>query len=184
MTNKKSANPTWSDVKAKLADFDRAGLVGLLQHLYAASNDTKNFMHARFGLGADVLAPYKAIIERWASPDVYKNQTYSVAKAKKPIADYRKAAGQPEGLAELTVFYCEQAMGFSNEVGLDDGGYYDALGRMFEHALKTVMTLPEEQREFFIDRLDDVRRSGEGIGWGVEEDLNELWRRAGLKVEE
>jgi hypothetical protein len=29
--------PTWNDVKAKLADFDRAGLIGLIQDLYAAS---------------------------------------------------------------------------------------------------------------------------------------------------
>ena len=184
MTTRKSANPTWIDVKAKLADFDRTGLIGLVQRLYAASKDNKDFVHARFGLGSDVLEPYKAIIARWAAPDVYKNQMYSVAKAKKPIADYRKAAGQAEGIAELTVFYCEQAIAFSNEVRLDDGGYYDALGRMFELALKTAMTLPEAQREFFIDRLEDVRRTGEGIGWGVEDDLNELWRRAGLQIEQ
>ena len=87
-----------------------------MQQLYAASQDNKDFVHARFGLGSDVLAPYKAIIARWAAPHVYKNQMYSVAKAKKPISDYRKAAGQAEGIAELTVFYCEQAIAFSNEV--------------------------------------------------------------------
>ena len=31
--------PSWSDVKAKLADFDRAGLIGLVQDLYATSMD-------------------------------------------------------------------------------------------------------------------------------------------------
>jgi hypothetical protein len=40
--------------------------------------------------------------------------------------------GLPEGVAELKVYYCEQAIGFSNGVGLDDEGYYDALVRMFE----------------------------------------------------
>ena len=171
-------------MSATPVDFDRTGLIVLVQHLYAASKDNKDFVHARFGLGSDVLEPYKAIIDRWAAPDVYKNQMYSVAKAKKPIADYRKAAGQAEEIAELTVLYCEQAVAFSSEGGLDDGGgYYDALGRMFELAVKTAMTLPEAQREFFIDRLEDVRRTGEGIGWGLEDDLNELWRRAGLEVE-
>ena len=57
--------------------------------------------------------------ERWLRPDVYKNQEYSVANAKKPITDYKKASGLPEGVAELTLYYCEQAIGFSNEVGLD-----------------------------------------------------------------
>lgn len=36
MTGRKSY-PTWSGVKAKLADFDRAGLIGLVPDLYATS---------------------------------------------------------------------------------------------------------------------------------------------------
>jgi len=52
-------SPTWNDVKGKLAEFDRADLLGLLQGLYAASKANQIFLHARFGLGDDVLAPYK-----------------------------------------------------------------------------------------------------------------------------
>lgn len=54
MATKKNAS-SWSDVKTKLADFDRAGLLGLVQDLYAASKDNKAFLHARFGLGDDPL---------------------------------------------------------------------------------------------------------------------------------
>jgi hypothetical protein len=39
---------------------------------------------------------------------------------------------------------------------------------MFEQALKTVMALPETGRESLLDRLQDVRASGQGMGWGVE----------------
>ena len=42
MTTKMSA-PSWSDAKAKLAAFDRAGLLGLVQDLYAASKDNLDF---------------------------------------------------------------------------------------------------------------------------------------------
>ena len=121
MTNKNKSAATWSDVKAKLGDFDRAGLLGLVQDLYTSSKDNRNFLHARFRLGGDVLEPYKTIIGRWLRPDLHRHQEYSVAKAKRPIADYKKAAGLPEGIAELTVYYCEQAIRFSKEVGLDDG---------------------------------------------------------------
>ncbi len=57
MATKKTpkATPSWSDVKARLADFDRASLQGLVQDLYAASKDNKVFLHARFGLGDDPL---------------------------------------------------------------------------------------------------------------------------------
>lgn len=38
MASKKS-NPTWRDVEAQLADFDGAGLLGLVKNLYAANRD-------------------------------------------------------------------------------------------------------------------------------------------------
>jgi hypothetical protein len=142
MATKKST-PSWSDVKTKLVDFDRAGLLGLLQDLYAANKDNQAFLHARLSLGDDVLKPYKLTIDRWLWPDVFKNQDTSVAKAKRPIADYKKAIGQAEGLAELMVFYCERAAGFSHEFGMDDVGYYSALVRMFEQALKTIASLAD-----------------------------------------
>lgn len=180
----KKITPTWSDVKTRLADFDRAGLLGLVQDLYAASKDNQAFLHARFWLGDDPLKPYKATICRWLWPDVFKNQGTSVAKAKKAIADYKNAVGQPEGLAELMVFYCEQAIGFSSGIGLDDEGYYDAAVRMFEQALKIVISLPEAPRERFLNRMKDVRADGQDIGWGVGDDFNALWQRAGLELDE
>jgi hypothetical protein len=123
----KKTSPTWSDVKVKLADFDRAGLLGVVQDLYASSKDNQAFLHARFGLGVNLLRPSKVIIDRWLWPDIIKNQSTSVSTARKAIADYKKATGQPEGLAELTVFFCERAAGFSNEVDLQDDGYAGAL---------------------------------------------------------
>jgi hypothetical protein len=50
MATKKKA-PTWSELKRKLTDLDRADLLGLLQDLYAASKDNQHFLHARFALG-------------------------------------------------------------------------------------------------------------------------------------
>jgi hypothetical protein len=177
----KKTTPTWSDVKTQLADVDRAGLLSLVQDLYAASKDNQIFMHTRFGLGGDPLKHYKATIARWLWPDLTKRVDISVSKAKKAVADYKKAIGQPLGMAELTVFYCERAMGFANEVGLDDEAYYDALVRMFDQALKYVMALPDVQCDPLIDRLDTVRQSDRNISGWVAEELLELWLDAGFE---
>ena len=173
MATKKNT-PSWSDVKTKLVDFDRAGLLGLPQVLYAANKDNQAFLHARLSLGDDVPKPYKLIIDRWLWPDVFKNQDTSVAKAKKPITDYKKSIGQTEGLAELMVFYCERAAGFSNDVWLQDEGYFDALVRMFEQALKTITTLADAQRQPLWDRLDTVRHTSHNFGYGVGDDMDDL----------
>jgi hypothetical protein len=174
------SKPAWSDVKGKLAEFDRRDLIGLVQDLYAASKDNQAFLHARFALGGDVLKPYKATIDRWLWPDVFKNQDTSVAKAKKPISDYKKAIGQPEGLAELMVFYCERAAGFSNDVGLQDEGYFDALVRMFGQAMKTINALPHDGRPALIARLDAVRQISHNFCYGVGDDMDDLLAEFGF----
>src|SRR4051794_40255447 len=92
------SQPTWRDVKAELAGFDKPGLLGLIQDLYAAHKDNQAFLHTRFGLGEDPLEPYKQTIDRWLWPDVLRNQNPSVSQATQAVANYRKAGGAPAGL--------------------------------------------------------------------------------------
>lgn len=121
-----------------------------------------------------MLKPYKATIDRWLWPDLFKNQDTSVSKAKKAIADYKKAAGQADDLAELMVFYCERASGFSNDVGLQDEGYFDALVRMFEQALKAISSLPEARRQSLRKRLEALHQISRNFGYGVSDDMGDL----------
>ena len=111
MSAPNKSRPSWSDVKAKLADVDRAVLIGVIQDLYAAIDGSQSFLHARFGLGDDVLKPYKAAIDRWLWPDGFKHQDISVAKAKKAISDYKKAIGRPESLVELRSITVNRLLG-------------------------------------------------------------------------
>jgi hypothetical protein len=108
------------------------------------------------------------------------NQSTSVSTARKAIADYKKATGQPEGLAELMVFFCERAAGFSNEVGLQDEGYAGARARMFGHALRVSATLGVAQRDAMLGRLDAVRRVSHGFGYGVGDDMDALLAEFGV----
>jgi hypothetical protein len=168
------SQPAWTDVKAKLASFDRSGLLDLIHDLYAAHKDNRAFLHARFGVGGDALRPYKETLDRWLWPDVLRNQDTSVAKAKQAISHYRKAVGEPAGLAELMVFYCERAAGFCNDIANQDEGYFDALVRLFEDALKVIAQLPAPDRKALIARLDRVRVISHNFGYGVGDDMESL----------
>ena len=148
-SNKKK--PTWTDLKRQLADLDRAALLGLIQDLYAASKNNQAFLHARFALGEDVLEPYKTTIERLVCPDVIRNQDISVAKAKKAISDYKKAIGRPEGLAELTVFYCESCTNLLGYCGMDDEGYFYIVDRLKDMVISGGYNVyPREIDEIFV----------------------------------
>jgi hypothetical protein len=150
-------------------------LMGLIQDLYAAHKDNQTFLHTRFGLGEDVLKPCKETLDRWLWPDVMRNQDTSVAKAKQAISSYRKAVGEPAGLAELMVYFCENAAGFSNDVGYQDEGYFGALVLMFEQALKVICQIPAaSDRDALIARLDRVRTISHNLGYGVGDDMDSL----------
>ena len=170
----KKQHPTWTDVKAKLTDFDRAGLLDLIHDLYKANKDNQTFLHTRFGLGEDLLKPYRKTIARWLAPDVLSNQQISVSKAKQAIADYKKAIGDPQGLAELMVFFCEEAADFCRQYGNDDVPYFNALVRIFEQALEVAITLPADARNGFVERLEQVAAISHNFGYGVGDDMDDL----------
>jgi hypothetical protein len=103
-----------------------------------------------------------------------RGQDVSVARAKRAISDYKKALGDSEGVAELMVFYCEQAVGFYSEVTYDDAGYLDALVRMFARALHTTSSLAAKAQSGLIERLDSVRNLSHELGYGVGDDMDIL----------
>ena len=183
MVRSKNASPTWSDVRAALLDFDRAGLRGLVQDLYTASKDNQAFLHARLDLGRDQLRPFKANISRWISPDLMNGQPVSVSKAKKAIADYKKAIGRPDGMTELSIFYCEEAFGFLESCSIEDESYFAALIRMYGRSLEFVSRLPPAERATYVGRLDKLRSRGRNVAWVVEEEFNSLWHAAALDGE-
>src|SRR4029078_3988023 len=104
-----------------------------------------------------------------------RGQPVSVSKAKKAINDYKKAIAQPQGLAELAIFYCEEAFSFLEGVAMEDQGYFLSLIRMYSQALKFVSTLPHECASGTLIESDKLRSRGRHVGWGVEEELNSLW---------
>ena len=122
-----------------------------------------------------MLEPYKKTIDRWLWPDPFRNQDTSVSKAKQAISQYKKAVGDPVGLTELLVFYCEQAAGYCQDIGYQEEGFFEALVRMFEQALQSAKTLPADGRDSLIVRLNRVREISHAFGYGVGDDMDYLW---------
>jgi hypothetical protein len=149
-----------------------------VQDLYTANKENQAFLHARLGLGHDQLQPFKATISNWICSDVTKNRPVSVSKAKKAIMDYKKAIGRLDGMAELTIFYCEEAFGFLESCSMEDESYFVALTRMYQRSLEFVLSLPPAERANYLERLDRLRTRGKHVGWGVQDELNSLWYAA------
>src|SRR5262249_34496587 len=138
------------------------------------------FLHARLGLGSDQLAAYKAIISRWICPDLMRSQFVSISKAKKAIANYKKAIGEPAGLTELSIYYCEEAFSFLESCAFEDERYFVALIRMYDQAVKRVLELPVAERHAYARRLGTLMSRARSVGWRIGDELNAIWHEAGL----
>ena len=106
MTTTKRSGPAWSDVKETIAPLGKKELIQLIASLYTLSGGNRDFLHARFSIGDDPIAPYKKVIEECIVPDVMKNKPIQISTAKKAISEYSKAVGDGKGEAELMTYFC------------------------------------------------------------------------------
>ena len=182
MTTKKKVG--WSDLKAQLVGLEKTELLQLVKDLYSSSKDVQQFLHARYAMGGgDVLASYKDTITQWINPSDLR-KPLSVSKAKKAIVDYKKAVGEPQGLAELGVFYCEEVFVSLDRCSSEDESFYDSLCVMFAQALGYIQKLPSTEQQPYLDRMWQVPLKGNEIGWGVWDDFEQAWEAAGLPERE
>ena len=100
----------------------------------------------RLGRG---LSPYKETIARWLWPDSFRNQDTSVLKVKKAICPIQEGDCGCRRTGRVDGFCCEQAAGFSNDLGYQDESYFDALVQ----AIVTANRLPVRSRNALIVRL-------------------------------
>lgn len=115
-------------------------------------------------------------------PDVFQGQQTSASRAKRAITQYNEALGDPVGLAELLVYYCERATGFCQDVDHRDKAYLNALVRTFEQALKATGNLTGKIQNGFLARLESVRNIGRQLGNGVGENMDVLLSEFDLSV--
>ncbi|MCX5854811.1 MAG: hypothetical protein NTZ24_09670 [Deltaproteobacteria bacterium] len=170
MKSKKKQTPSWSDVKTALARLDQQGLLGLISDMYHLSKDNKDFLHARFSIGDDALAPYKKIIKECLYPDIL-NEPVRIIRAKRAISDYSKAIPDAKGEAELLTCFVECGNRFTLDYGDIDEAFYDSLVEIYGQAIKKVLTLPDNEQGNFRKRLKKIMLSSNGIGWGYHDGL-------------
>jgi hypothetical protein len=83
-------------------------------------------------------------------------------------------------LAELSIFYCEEAFSFLESCAFEDERYFVALIRTYDQAVKHVLDLPVAERHAYAKRLGNLRSRARPVGWGIGDELNSIWYEAGL----
>ena len=101
-----------------------------------------------------------------------------IAKAKKAVADYTKAAGDPKGILELMLCFVETGTKFTVNCGDMYEEFYLALELMYDKALDLVLTMDEKTQDEYYNRFEDLVTSTSDIGWGYHDALAEMFHNA------
>ena len=65
------------------------------------------------------------------------------------------------------VFYCEEAIKFSIDVGMEGDSWFNAILTMFRDTLRLLPELPRADGEDLLQRLRGVTEIGQNVGYGV-----------------
>ncbi len=176
--------PTWSDIKRKLADIDRPGLVGLVQDLFHASADNRAFLASRFLADEDDGAALEEFRQRVIDPFFPKRGlgNLNLRDARKAISQYRQARGDARGLIELMLTYVEAGTRFTNTYGDIHEAFYNSLSSMLADLVKLLQTT-EGLAEYphFAPRLSQLAQDAGDIGWGYgDEVVDEIEKCRGI----
>lgn len=162
---------SWKNVRSTLKNAEQRELLKILADLYSLRQENRDFLHARFINDGNALLPYKETIEQNISPPKPWQRGIKLSLARKAISDYRKAVGDPEGLAELMLHYAECGIGFTLEYGDIDEAYYASIVGVFYDGIKMLSQCGPDTIVKLLPRFVELVRSAADIGWEVQENL-------------
>ena len=117
------------------------------------------------------MSKYKKLIQDSIHPYLEDGEILDIRKANEAINRYTKAIDNPIGEAGLRIFYVECGNNFTLSYGDIDEDFYDAMIEMYECAIETILELPSKERDEFKVRLQEIKESASGIGWGYYDGL-------------
>ena len=164
----------WKDIRSRLNQTSQGDLINLVGELYKLSQQTQLFLETRFGNQQGGLEEYKLIIEESICPAEPWKRDVSLSTGRKAIRDYKKALGDPEGLIDLMIYYCECGVNFTNQFGDIDERFYASIESMYESTLQ-LLKKHNHCKEIYITRVEDIVSNTRNIGWGFHDTLSDIF---------
>ena len=168
------SHANWKTIRSNVNELAHEGLVGLVKELYNLNAQNQTFLEARFGNQQNGLEEYKRIIEENICPNEPWKRDISLSAGRQAIRDYKKARGDPEGLIDLMIFYCECGVFFTNKFVDICKRFYTSMESMYEEALK-LLKQHSQCQELFLTRIQLIVNNTRSIGWGFHDALSDMF---------
>jgi hypothetical protein len=173
MASKKSPARSWKNIRSALNQSDRKELLKLVGDLYALRKENQDFLFSRYLKDDSNLASYKKTIENHISPAEPWKTPVKISLARRAIRDYKKAIGDPKGLAELMLFYAECGFNYTIELGDIDEAFYNSIVSVYRDGLVMLNQCDQNVIDELLPHFKSVFESSYDLGWGLYDALRE-----------
>ena len=154
---------------------DNKDVLKLVGELYALRKENQDFLHARYLKDDRALVPYKEAIAQSISPAEPWTTPVKISQDRKAISDYRKAAGDPENLADLMLFYIECGVTYIKEWEDADETFYSSLVSVFTDGMEMLDRCDQNAIRRLLPRFEEAVQSTAEMIWSFHERLCEIF---------
>lgn len=162
-------------LKKYLSSLTKEQVIDVVLELYDARKEAKDYFE--FYLAPDSGAEaekFKRIIEREFFPARGIAENPSLSKCKKIVADFQKLKAEPVDVADVMLFFIEQASKYSATYGGDMGEpYYIVLENNFRRYMDFIFMNGLLIK--FYERIETLIRLANRSGYGFGDDLQEIY---------
>ena len=163
-----------TELKRFLGGLSREQLVTQVLDLWTSFPQVRDYYEAKVRPASDetVREKYRRIVLHEFYPDRGFGRI-RLSVARRAVADYRKLAASPEGVADLMLFYVETGVRFTNDYGDIDEAFYSSMERMYASALAWIRKHGLEER--FEPRCAKIVEDTRDVGWGFHDALGDTY---------
>lgn len=153
-------------LKAVLQSMDKDEVIKLMLELYSAKKEAKEFLdYYAEPNESQKLDEYKLIIGKEFYPSNNRSAKLRFSVCRKAVSDFKKLSPSHDSVAELMVFYVENACRFTYEYGDLWEQYYDSVVSNFESTLRFIAL--HGLWDKYDSRIKQCIRWVRNCGWGV-----------------
>jgi hypothetical protein len=164
----------WGAIKAKLKGFSASELVTLVHDLYQASPENRQFLRGRLRPSAADLETYRSRVMDAIYPDPFSRKRVRVREAERLIRHYRLSSCDQSGVVDLMLAMVEAGTGQAVDLGYGDDAYFASLERVLRSVVEALPSQPESARLSIVQRLQELARRAQSIGWGYGDTVREI----------
>lgn len=170
MAKKLSVRELRQHLSAKSQDELVNEIVALYKQFEAVQEFYTLQLHGTYG--QELLDRYKVVITKEFFQG-FRPGPGRIVVARRAVMDYKKLVSAPEGLAEIMVHYVECGVAYARQYGDSSAPLYASMESMYQAAIKHI--LEHGLLEQFRERCKQIMRHTDGIGWGFNDTIMEIY---------